>query len=108
MKNKIIVSILLIILVVVGFIGFVNFKLYRLEKDVQAYLISKGYKNDEIESITTHFAKVPVYSARVIFSDETNVIYYYLDEDGIRQFGTPTDVNGRNIDLQFKHQEPYK
>lgn len=99
--------VLTIILLIVLSVGYVNLKKYQLKQDVQTYLLSQGYKSSDIQSITTHFAKAPVFSARVVFSDESNIIYYYLDEDGIRQFGAPTNMNGKNSNQSFKHLDPY-
>ncbi|WP_052675726.1 DUF3139 domain-containing protein [Paenibacillus sp. IHBB 10380] len=93
---------ILVILVVMLF-GFVEFKKHSLKVKVQDYLVTKGYKNEEIQSITTYFSKLPPFSAKVIFSDEPEIIYYYMNDKGIRQYGTPTGQT--NSTVKFKHKE---
>lgn len=96
---RIFIIIGLIIVLVPSFVfSFITFNKYTLKNDVRKHLIDQGYMMNQIESIETYFGKVPVFSARVVFSDENNVTYYYMkDHNKIRQFGTPTGLGGNEI-----------
>lgn len=88
-------SILLLFLFIFSYIPLNK---YILKKDVRKHLIAQGYSISEIESIDVFFGKAPLFSARVIFSDEKNVVYYYMkDHKKVRQFGTPTGSDGNEI-----------
>ncbi|MDD9271563.1 DUF3139 domain-containing protein [Paenibacillus sp. GCM10023248] len=74
-----------------------------LKHDVTNYLLQQGYSKDHIKSIRTYSSKAPRYSARVVFSDEDNIIYYYKsDKNGVRQFGTPSFVGGNEVSDAYK------
>ncbi|TPG70518.1 DUF3139 domain-containing protein [Brevibacillus laterosporus] len=98
------ITIALIVFLVFCFIGINK---YSLKNEVAKYLITQGYSKDQITSINTYFGKAPLFSARVIFSDEENIIYYYMKDGRIRQFGTPTDLDGHvpTDGYHFKHIE---
>ncbi|WP_429827560.1 DUF3139 domain-containing protein [Brevibacillus parabrevis] len=68
---------------------------YKLKRDVEEYLLMKGYKSSDIISITTHYGKLPSFGARVIFADEPEV----------RQYATPANLGSDKTNSVFKHQE---
>lgn len=105
MKRTIITIFVVFILIVVGIWGGIAFEKQHLKNQVEDYLLNKGYKSDEIQYIKPFFGKAPLSSVRVIFNDEPNVIYYYRNDKGIRQFGTPTEVTNTHTNIDFKHQE---
>lgn len=50
---------------------------------MEEYLIEdKGYDLQEIKSIEGIFSKLPVWSVRVVFEDESEINYYYQIESG--------------------------
>lgn len=104
--RKIVSVILVLVLVAIGVIGItISINKYKLKKDVEQYLLNKGYTNEQIESIETVYSfKLPPFTAKVIFSDEKHVTYYYLKYDEVRQYGNPT-VEGEIRPDQFKHLE---
>lgn len=79
--------------------GFIKLGEYNIKKDVKDHLLKQGYRESDIISITTHFGKLPSFSAGVIFTDEPNITYYYLkDEKGVSQYTNQT----REKRLQYK------
>ncbi|TGV30843.1 DUF3139 domain-containing protein [Mesorhizobium sp. M00.F.Ca.ET.186.01.1.1] len=68
-EKWLIISASVAICAVLLFVGFINFKKYKLKRDVEEYLLMKGYKSSDIISITTHYGKLPSFGARVIFAD---------------------------------------
>lgn len=106
MKKWLIISASVAICAVLLFVGFINFEKYKLKRDVEEYLLMKGYKSSDIISITTHYGKLPSFGARVIFADEPEVMYFYLeDTDGVRQYATPANLGSDKTNSVFKHQE---
>ncbi|WP_225986052.1 hypothetical protein [Psychrobacillus glaciei] len=54
-----------------------------LEKQAEEYLTEgKGYGLQEIKSIESVFSKLPVWSVRVVFEDESKINYYYQIKSG--------------------------
>lgn len=108
MKKRLLFIGLFICLIVLFVPSFIVINKYTLKNEVTTYLTNQGYLEDQIASINTYFGKAPLFSARVIFSDEKNIIYYYMkDHDEIRQFGTPTELDGHEPTngYDFKHIE---
>jgi hypothetical protein len=87
----------LVMFVLMAF-GFDEQQKISLKHDVTKYLLQQGYSKDQIKGIRTYSSKAPRYSARVVFNDEDNIIYYYMsDKNGVRQFGTPSFNSGNKV-----------
>ncbi|MDF2066532.1 DUF3139 domain-containing protein [Bacillus sp. Cr_A10] len=95
---KIILSILLV--TVLLSLGYVDIKKKHMEKKVETYLIeNKGYDAQEIKSIEGLFSKMPVWSVRVIFEDESNINYYYqIESDKVIQ---TREYPAKNVNTSF-------
>ncbi|WP_338553469.1 DUF3139 domain-containing protein [Paenibacillus sp. KS-LC4] len=107
-RKKVVLFFAILVFLLIILYAFFSIKEYQLKKSVVDYLKEKNYQESEILSIDTSIAKAPVFSARVIFFDEPDIIYYYRNKDGkIIQYGTPSNLKStNNTDEQsFKHQE---
>jgi hypothetical protein len=108
-RRKLMLFVGLFALLIILAWGFTEINKLTLKSEVSQHLTKMGYSKDQIASIRTYFGKMPLFSARVVFSDE-NVVYYYRKDppNKIRQFGTPTDLGGHilPINYSFKHIEP--
>ena len=92
----------------------VQFKKQMYENRVEHFLFEEmAYKPEEIQSIESywHFAGLPSYEVRVIFSDDPNVVYSYLvhHKDQLGQFEFYTK-NGTMITApeNLKHYQPFE
>ncbi|KOO51046.1 DUF3139 domain-containing protein [Viridibacillus arvi] len=93
-----IITVVLLITPLVGY-GYVKYKLFILEKDTYNYLLEKYDKNDF--KIETNFGmKGPLYTSTVVFEDEKDIEYIYINNQGniVQIIPDPSIYN-------FKHTE---
>jgi len=108
MKKKLVFLVTCVIIVILIGYGIISYLKSAQTKDVEAYLQSEGYSTSDMSSIQTEISKAPLFNTKVIFKDESNVIYYYWKVgDKVRQ-GTPevlgVDVNDQDS-YKYKHKE---
>lgn len=105
MTRKVPVIILTLVLVLITCIVIGIFvKLNMMEQKVNQYLIhEKGYAAADIHKIKGVFGKLPPFSVQVVFKDETDAWYYYVEKGNGRiiQMTSASD----KPDHPFKHVE---
>ncbi|CQR46432.1 hypothetical protein BN1058_00692 [Paraliobacillus sp. PM-2] len=85
---------------------YVQYKLNNLEDDTYDYLLEKGYTKNDIVSVESKIKKLSLFTAEVIFADETYVIYDYKKNSSgkVIQIGVSEDPYDGDYQ-QFKHLE---
>jgi hypothetical protein len=82
-KFAIIISISTGILIVLLFIalGYFFYRLHHIEKETYEYLL-ENHEPDEIQEVKGTLGFGHLFVATVIFEDEQDVIYEYIEKDG--------------------------
>ncbi|MGE7924296.1 hypothetical protein ACQKND_14020 [Viridibacillus arvi] len=92
------ITVVLLITPLVGY-GHIKYKLFILEKNTSNYLLEKYDKNDY--KIETNFGmKGPLYTSIVIFEDEKDIEYIYINNQG-----NIVQIIPNPIIYNFKHTE---
>lgn len=105
-KREIIIFLLVIALISTPFI-YIKTTLISLENKVHNYLVmEKGIENSNISSIKGIFSKVPLFSVEVVFTDESDVRYYYreIESGEIIQLNSSLKPEG----YRYKHKDEYR
>ncbi|MDD9266192.1 DUF3139 domain-containing protein [Paenibacillus sp. GCM10023248] len=103
-KKRITISIVIfILLIILSIFVKIRFDIYQHESKMHDYLISKGYKEEEILKINCELSILPKYPVYVTFKDEPDhtYLYSYSATSGWFQFPPQGEYDPR----KFKHLE---
>ncbi|MED0671160.1 DUF3139 domain-containing protein [Aneurinibacillus aneurinilyticus] len=102
-KREIIIFLLVIALISTPFI-YIKTTLTSLENKVHNYLVmEKGIEDSNISSIKGLVGKAPLFAVEVVFTDESDVRYFYreIESGEIIQIGSSLKPKG----YRYKHME---